>query len=143
MIIAIVLDEVENALENIKVLHAVRDISDMVEVPVVLIGREYVWDKLKRHGPIRSRIGERAFFGPLTLGDVRLCAEELLVDLKIDAHLVNELHAQSDGLVRKLLNGLKNIERYANGKSTFTRADLGNRPLVVDQARATQVDGSH
>ena len=135
---AIVLDEVENALNrDITVLETMRDISDMVEVPVILVGREFVQSKLKRHRQLWGRLSARIEFGPATLEDVGLCIKELCAVPVADDVLPRVL-GETEGHIREIVNAIKNIEQAGkrNGGKPVTLAQLGDRPLVHDWQRA-------
>lgn len=130
----IVLDEVENALkENIKVLETIRDISDLVEVPVVLIGREFVAGELKRHRQLWTRISAAAEFGPATLEDVTRCCTELC-EVAVDEGVVKLIHEQSEGFMREIVKAIKNVERLGKrgGGSKVTLQHVGNQRLTQE-----------
>jgi len=133
----IVVDEVENGIAEIKVLETIRDIGDMVDVPVIFLGREYVWGKLQRLKHFRTRIGARADFTPATLDDVRKCVDELC-EIKIDDDVIQEIAKQSEGHVREIIKAINNVERIGqrNPKKTICLADLDGRPLTHEWARA-------
>lgn len=131
----IVVDEVEAGLKNIKVLETVRDLSDLVEIPVVFVGREYVWGELKKKPHFRTRIGAHASFFQCTAEDVRLCFDELC-EVEVDDSVVEKALAQSDGHIREIVNAVANAERIAKRK----RLDLVTAAAVdgVDLVRGFQ-----
>lgn len=106
---AIVIDEVENALHDIKVIETARDISDLVEVPVLLIGREYVPGRLKRYPHIWTRIAAQAQFGPATSDDIRKCATELS-EVPIADAVCSVIEKQADGHIREVVKCIANAE---------------------------------
>ncbi|MEQ8318734.1 MAG: ATP-binding protein [Rhodospirillales bacterium] len=120
----IVIDEVERAIENISILENIRDISDLLEIPVILVGREFTWGKLKRHSQIRTRISSRVDFMPASLDDVVACVGELCeVDVADD--VIPLLHTQSEGHARLIITGIKNIERIGfRNKGGKVSADM-------------------
>ncbi|TCS62558.1 AAA family ATPase [Varunaivibrio sulfuroxidans] len=134
----IVVDEVEAGLKNIKVLETVRDLSDLVEIPVVFVGREFVWGELKKKQHFRTRVGAHASFFQCTFDDVRLCFDELC-EVRVDDSIVEKTHTQSDGYIREIVNAVANIERIAKRK----RLDLVTSDDVdgVDLVRGFQRPG--
>ena len=133
----IILDEVENALaRSIAVLEAVRDLSDLIEMPVVLIGREWVPERLKEHRQIWSRCSAMASFGKLEIIDVRLLREQLL-EVEAAEAIDEIVLTQSQGYIREIMNALANIERI--GKRLGRRVemtDLADRIITRDMSGA-------
>ena len=107
----LVIDEIEHSLKNdIRVLDTARDISDLVEIPIILLGREFSVGLLKKHRQLWTRISSVAQFGPATVEDVRLCADELC-EVGVDDEVVARLHHDAEGHIREVVKGLANIER--------------------------------
>ncbi|EKE78466.1 AAA family ATPase [Oceanibaculum indicum] len=128
----IVVDEIEHTLRDITVLETLRDLTDMVEVPLILLGREYVAGKLKLQPQLWSRISSVIEFQPATLDDVRLCANELIdIDLAEDA--VAAIHKAADGRIREVIKALAVVERAGRRLGRpMTAADLAALPLCHD-----------
>ncbi|MCB1833160.1 MAG: ATP-binding protein [Geminicoccaceae bacterium] len=133
----IVLDEVENALRrDIGVLEAIRDLSDLIEMPVVLIGREWVPERLKEHRQIWSRISGMATYTRMSLDDVTLL-RETICEVEVDGALDDLLLEQSGGYIRELMNGLANIERIGRRRGQVVRpADVSGVALTRDLSSA-------
>lgn len=108
----IVVDEVENALGDIKVIETIRDLSDILDLTVVMIGREYVQGKLRRHRQIWTRIAAVAHFEPATSADVEKCCKELS-EVEIAKDLQAEILRQSEGHIRQIVKAIANLERIA------------------------------
>lgn len=133
----IVIDEVQNALANgAACLEHIRDISDLAEMPVVLIGMEDIKTKLARHMQIASRIGAVVEFQPITQDDCTLICRDL-AEVRIAPEVVAEVHAQCDGRMRLALNALAAIEQLAkrNGKTEVVAADIAGMRLCEDWQR--------
>lgn len=136
--IPLVIDEVEHCLrDSAQVLEAVRDLSDLTEVMVILVGMDQVQAKIARFAQISSRIAKVVEFQPATHEDVaELCKQ--LSKVKIDSHLVAEIHRQSAGRVREIMNAIAAVEQTAqrNGKDHATLQDMAGQVLTHDwQAR--------
>lgn len=140
--IPIVIDEVEHCLpNNAAVLEAVRDLSDLTEVPVILVGMDQVQARIARHRQISSRIARVVEFQPASLDDIKLTCKQL-AEVDIAGDLVIEIHAQSEGRMRHVMNAIAVIESFAkrNGTTTVTLADMNGQVLTHDwQARKPRV----
>ncbi len=126
----IVVDEVEHALDRGAVaLDALREIADICELPLVLVGREATAEKLRRHRQIWRRIGGVAQFQPISLGDVRLLADEL-AEAAIGDDVVAEIHRASEGRICTTISGIAAAETVGRktGK-TVALADVDARTL--------------
>lgn len=132
--IPLVIDEAEHCLrDGAQVLEAVRDLSDLTEVMVILVGMEQVQAKIARHAQISSRIAKVVEFTPATLEDVgEFCRH--LSEVEIATDLVAEIHRQSTGRVREILNAIATVERTAkrNGADKAALADMAGQTLTHD-----------
>ncbi|BDV42407.1 DNA segregation ATPase [Geotalea uraniireducens] len=108
----IVIDEAEFCLNDPEVLESVRGISDLTEVPVVLVGYDKIMSKLAPYEQLYSRISAIVSFNPLEVVDVRACCTEL-AEVTIHDDLVEEIHRQSAGRLRLIKEGIGNAERHA------------------------------
>lgn len=132
--IPIIVDEVEHALrDSAACLEQLRDISDLSEVIVVLIGMEQARGRISKHMQLASRIGYVCEFKPATISDVRLACDQLC-EVGVSDDLVAEIHAQSDGRMRMVLNAISRAEMVGKKmqRATVTRDDLRNVPLCED-----------
>lgn len=129
----IVVDEAERAIKNIAILENLRDLSDLMEMPVILVGREYTWGQLKRHTQIKTRISSSADFEKATIEDIRLLATELC-EVKVADDVIQIINDQSEGYVREILKALKNAERIAmRAKSDEVTAKLVDGKTLVQE----------
>lgn len=140
--IPLVIDEVEHCLQNgAKVLEAIRDLSDLTEVIVILVGMDQVQAKIARHAQISSRIAKVVEFQPATPEDViELCKQ--LAEVGIETDLAAEIHRQSGGRVREIMNAIATVEQTAkrNGNATASLQDMAGMVLTHDwQARRPRV----
>lgn len=130
----LVIDEIDHCMrDNAAVLETARDLSDLTEVIVVLVGMDQVQSKLSRHAQISSRIAHVVEFQPATLDDVKLTCRELSEVLIAD-NLVAEIHRAATGRMREVVNAIAVVESHArrNGLKTVTCADLAGKTLVYD-----------
>jgi DNA transposition AAA+ family ATPase len=115
--VPIIIDEAEHTVKTTaSILECVRDISDLTETLVVLVGMETIEHKIARYPQISSRIAQVVHFEALIEKDVHLACKQL-ADIDIEADLVRELHRQSQGKMRLVMNGIATIERVAKANS--------------------------
>lgn len=120
----IVIDEAERAIKNISILENLRDLSDLMEMPVVLVGREYTLSRLKRHTQLYTRISSTVSFEKAKRDDVVLLANELC-EVNVHDDVIDIIMKQADGYVREIMKALKNIERMGlRNKSVPVTADM-------------------
>ncbi|MDO8414168.1 MAG: ATP-binding protein [Gallionellaceae bacterium] len=136
--IPLVIDEVEHCLrDSAQVLEAVRDLSDLTEVIVILVGMDQVQAKIARHAQISSRIAKVVEFAPATPADVTEFCKQL-ADVEIEPNLITEIYRQSAGRVREIMNAIATVEQTAarNGKKSVSLQDMAGQVLTHDwQAR--------
>lgn len=139
--VPLIVDELQHLLKNrARTLEAVRDVSDITETIVVLVaGEDKVLNRLALYPQLSSRVARVVEFGTATLEDVeRACRE--LSDVEIARDLVEEIRAQSDGLMRHVINAIAAIEQDAkrNGKKKAVAADYAGKALVMDWQKRRQ-----
>ena len=110
----LVVDEIEHCLRDAKVLEVFRDLSDLTEIPVVIVGMDAVRTQIQRFEQISSRIHQVVDFLPATPEDVRIMAEAML-DPIMPWHpeMIAKIHAESEGRYRLIMDALSEIEREA------------------------------
>lgn len=131
----LIIDEVQHCLSNgAKTLESVRDISDLTETIVVLVaGEDRVQAKIARYPQIASRIARVVEIGASTLADIEKACKELC-EIPIAADLAAEIHRQTGGRMRDVINAIALVEQDSkrNGKSKATLADFQGKALVHD-----------
>jgi len=132
--IPLVIDEVDHCVRNgADVLEAVRDLSDLTEIPVILVGMERVQTKIARHKQISSRIAKVVEFLPATTDDVRISCEQLC-EVTIQPDLVEEIYRQSKGFMRQVMNAIAVCEQTAklNGLQKISTVEMAGKVLTHD-----------
>lgn len=109
---ALVIDEVDHAMHDLRVLESVRDLSDMTEITVVIGGMQGVERKLKRHAHIYSRIADVCRFSPANIADTQAIFRALC-EVEVADAVVAEAHRATGGYTREILNSIVEIERLA------------------------------
>lgn len=136
--VPIVIDEVEHCFDNnAAVLEAVRDLSDLTEVLVIMVGMDQVQSRIARHRQISSRIARVVEFQRASFQDVALTCKQL-AEVEIKEDLVAEIHNISGGRMRDIMNSIATVENIAkrNGATSVGLADMAGQTLNHDwQAR--------
>lgn len=128
---AIVLDEMENALRDIRCVDIVRDLTDTLDLTMVLVGRANVRGRLERHRQIWSRVSAVVEFEPTGRDDVRLLCDELC-EVPVDDAVVDLITAEAGGLVREVVKAIENVERLGkrHGGKKVTVDQVSSSPLT-------------
>jgi len=133
--IPIVIDEVQHTLAHrARTLEAIRDVSDLTETIVVLVaGEPRVLDRISLFPQIASRVAKVVDFQAASIEDIERCCKELS-EIDIARDLVEEIHKQSAGRMRHVINAIALIERAAkrNGQKKAHAADFAGKQLVYD-----------
>lgn len=104
------IDEADYLDENL--IEVVRDIHDLSKRPIVLIGMDKLRHGLLVNERFMRRITQEIVFGPIDMQDAReVCTE--VCEVKVADNLLERLHAEADGNVGLIYNGLKAIEALA------------------------------
>jgi hypothetical protein len=138
----VILDEVEHALADSQVLEALRDLADLLETPVVMVGMDQAQAKIARHPQISSRVAVVVHFQPASAEDIALTARELLEGVTLQEDLVREIQGQTKGRMREVMNALAICERLARQSkaTTLSKADIEGQELTYDwQARKPRI----
>ncbi|WP_166838673.1 AAA family ATPase [Rheinheimera pleomorphica] len=125
------IDECDYIADNHDVLETIRDIYDMANLPIILIGYNQLPKKVKRLEQLYSRISQHIEFQPADMDDITTMANELVTDTKIATDLLAELLQESKGNFRRIHTGLNTIEAFArtNGLESINASQWGNQPF--------------
>lgn len=137
--IPIIVDEADFLLKGrgtrttANMLEALRDITDMTGVSCFLVGMKDFPAKVSVHGHIASRVAAIIELLPLSIQDVKATVAQKS-DVGMDDELIAEVHKQSEGRMRLILNAIANIERWAQANSwtSVTAAQLKGKPLCTE-----------
>ncbi len=130
---AIVIDEAENTTHDRAILETLRDLSDLTEIPVILVGMGRIAHHLKKRDQIYSRLADIVEFRPNTGRDVRTLCDQL-AEVEIADDLVSRIEREAQGRARLILNAIAHIESQAkrNGLTRVSAVHMHGRELVRD-----------
>lgn len=134
----LVIDEADHVSSKSAILETIRDISDMIELPTILVGMGKVNDNLTRFPQVASRVSQKVRFEKCSKADVKaLIADRCEVPVADD--LVDFTLKASGGFNREILEAIANIERFGLRNEPddggLTLADMAGQTLMVDRAR--------
>jgi hypothetical protein len=112
---AIVIDEAENGLVNrCRALEAIRNISDRLEIPVILSGRNNLIAGLQDHPQFLTRVAMQAVaqFEPCNLADVAMLRAAVL-ECEAEAGIDERILDLSGGYTREIMHVLGLLRPHA------------------------------
>lgn len=135
---ALIIDEADHISNKPDVMETARDLSDMLEMPLILVGMGKIRKNLVRFPQISSRISQYVEFKPATIADVRLFFDEKC-EVPVADDLVKFVHQVTQGMNREIKEALAFVERF--GKRTppsgkdgrLTLRDMSGQHIVNDR----------
>lgn len=135
----VVFDEVDHFSRRTDILETLRDLSDFLEIPFILVGMGRVRGDLARFPQIASRVSRPVEFLPSTLDDVQGLVTGLC-EVEVAADLVSFLHRASEGYVREIKEGIKNIEKHGRrNPGAVTLQSMAGQVLLIDRKTGRQI----
>jgi DNA transposition AAA+ family ATPase len=107
---AIIIDEADHIVRSERIMETIRDLTDPIETPIILVGMGKINSALTRFPQIASRVSAHAKFEALTLEDTRALISGR-AEVEVAPDLTSYLHAMSKGFAREVLEGIGAIER--------------------------------
>jgi len=130
---AVIVDEVDHVSRRADIMETLRDLSDYLEIPFVLVGMGRVRANLTRFPQIASRVARPVEFLPATRDDV-VALIAGLCEVEVADDLIAYLHRVSDGYIRELKEGIKNIEKHGRRNAgPVTLASMAGQVLLNDR----------
>jgi hypothetical protein len=112
-------DEANYIASDTKMLDTLRDIHDVSNAPVILIGHEGTEKRLVHRAQLARRISQWVEFKPLDLDDAAVLASTVC-EVSIATDLLEELHSHAKGSIGLMTVGLSRIEALAKAQSWKT-----------------------
>ncbi len=108
----LLIDEADHAVAAGRdVVEGIRDITDHLEIPTVLVGMDRIRKRLDRYPQVASRISQKVEFKPLTVDDVRAVIAGIS-EVEVKDDLIAYTHRASGGYIRELKEAVAAIERF-------------------------------
>lgn len=137
---AVIIDEVDYISRRETIMNTLRDLSDMLEIPTILVGMGKVRHHLTRFPQITSRVGQYVEFRQTEIEDTRALITELC-DVPVADDLIRFTHDASKGRCREIKESIGAIERMGRraGGVPLGLADLAGQTLFNDRATGKPV----
>jgi DNA transposition AAA+ family ATPase len=131
---AVVIDEVDHISRDSKLLETIRDLSDMLEIPFILVGMGRVRQNLVRFPQIASRVGQAIEFAPAPIEDAQALITQIC-EVPVRPDLVEFLHRVSGGKFREIKEGIASIERFGKRQdgAEIGMAEMDGQVLLIDR----------
>lgn len=133
---ALIIDEADHVSTNARIMETIRDLSDMIEMPVVLVGMGKLRNNLTRYPQIASRVSQYVKFESATFEDVRLFFNEKC-DVPVADDLVAFVHKVTLGMNREIIEAMAFIERFGKrqppSEGGLTLKDMAGQHIVNDR----------
>ena len=118
------IDEADYIVDSKKMTESLRDLHDMTDSPVVLIGMGGIGKRLAHREQLHSRLMQKVVFQPCDLHDTQLLADELC-EIKVLPDLAQHIHQLTGGSARRIVVTLATIEQNAKARG-LTQFGLGD-----------------
>lgn len=133
--VPIIIDEADFLVRSTaSLLEVLRDITDLTETVAILVGMEHFATRVAKYPHIASRVhGQVVELQPLSMADVKATvAAKSEVDIADD--VLPEIHRQSGGRMRLILNAITTIEAWAQANSwkQVTLDDVRGKALCTE-----------
>lgn len=142
-VFALIIDEADHVSSNAQIMETIRDLSDMIEMPVILVGMGKIRNNLVRFPQITSRISQYVNFEPATQDDVRRFFETKC-DVKVADDLLGFVHQVTGGMNREILEAIANIERFGKRlkptETGITLQDMAGQTIANDRVTGQKIN---
>lgn len=128
----IVIDEAQHTLKRkAEVLDELKDITDNLELPLILVSMDNIQSSLRRFDHLASRVIDAPPFGPATFEDVMICVKTLC-EVGVAEDLAVLLLKQTKGRLREIIKALGYVESFGkrNNLEVVTRDDMDGEEIV-------------
>ena len=135
-VFGLVIDEADHISNKASILETIRDLSDLIELPTILVGMGRVNDNLARFPQVASRVSQKVRFEKASIDDVRALIAGRC-EVAVAADLAEFVLKVSHGFNREVLEAIANIERFGlrnePDEGGVTMADMAGQVIVNDR----------
>lgn len=134
---AVVIDEADYVSGKSKLVDTIRDLTDLSQVPFILVGMGAIRANLTRFPQTASRITRYVRFEPADLEGVRQFLREKC-EVPVAPDLCAFVHRATGGFNREILEAIKSIERFgyrnpAAAPEGLTMREMAGQHLINDR----------
>jgi len=123
-----------NRVNGERIMETLRDIHDVVKIPLILVGEENSAINIQENGRFGRRITQWVEFKGIDFDDARVVADTVC-EVVIADDLLKHLYDQAGANIGRITVGISAIERHckALGLAKVDRATWGDKALYFDQ----------
>jgi len=135
----LIIDEADHLAAR-GMIELVRELHDASGAPIILIGEEWLPDKLAKFERVHNRMLDWLPAQPATVQDCELLARHYCPDVAIDAGLLTRLHRASGGRLRRICVNLERVREAARteGWEQADEAAWGKRDFFKGETPAVR-----
>lgn len=138
---SIIIDEADHIARSARCLETMRDLSDYLEIPIILVGMGVIRNSLKRFPQIASRVCQYVEFKELDLEDTKSLVNTLC-DVEVEDKLIEFIYKVTRGFSREIKEAIASIDRFASRNSEIKVVTyelmIGQR-LMNDRRNSTPI----
>ena len=138
-VFAIVIDEADHIVRKETMMETLRDLSDYLEIPVILVGMGRISSSLGRYPQISSRVGQYVEFLPFGPDDT---AEVIagLSEVSVAQDMIEYVHAEAKGMAREIKEAIQKIEAFGRrNQGPVTVEGMAGQVLMYDRASGAPI----
>lgn len=137
---AVIIDEADHICRVKRIVETIRDLSDMLEIPFILVGMGRLRGALTRFPQVASRVSQTIEFAPLSIDDAAKMIAALC-DVPVKPDLSAFLHKAAAGKTREIKEGIAAIERFGkrHAGQEIGLAEMAGIELLRDRATGRPV----
>lgn len=120
----LIIDEADKLIDK-QMIEYVRDIYKGARVPVLLVGEELLWDKLKKYERCDTRVTADGMANPSDLDDARALASIYVRPLHVHDDLLQHVLDETEGVTARVVTSLQEIGQFAKARqmAAISRAE--------------------
>lgn len=125
---ALIIDEADKLVDK-NMIELARDIQEMTNAPVILVGEEKLPHKLKAFERVDNRVLDWVLAQPCDAQDARVLARMIVPGVEIEDALLEKICRETGGRTRRVSNTLFEVANYARnaGAKSLTLAGYRGR----------------
>lgn len=136
-VFGLVIDEADHISGQGRIMETLRDLSDVIELPIVLVGMGKIRDNLTRFPQIASRVSHYVRFKQASRDDVAKFIDSLC-EVPVADDLIGFVHKATQGFNREIKEAIARIERFGfrnppGDGDRLALADMAGQTLVNDR----------
>ncbi len=138
-VFVVIIDEVDHIVRSSEIMETIRDLSDYVEVPFILVGMGRVRSALTRYPQIASRVAQYVQFEALSAEDITAIVTARC-ECAVAPNLLALLIDTAKGFGREVVEGIASIERVGGRLShPVSVDDMAGEVLMNDRATGRRI----